>query len=89
MVKLVDMNDEEFVSLLEIVLDNGPDRPTRKTQIDLRTYIQGLTGQPLTVNSEWQPFEDAAYDELFNNVTFMATLFKEARRRFLQKQVDS
>jgi len=79
------MTDEDFLSFLTIAVANinYGQRPNRKTQIDLRTYWQGLSGLPITAHAQWEPFDDKAYDELL--CTISAGLHKEAKRRYLLK----
>ena len=49
-----DMTDEYFLSFLTIAVANinYGQRPNRKTQIDLRTYWQGLSGLPITARAQ-------------------------------------
>lgn len=77
---LSELTKLELIQLLQLVSANdGPVK--RKTQMDLRAFIQGLNGEPITAHSGWEPFDNSAYDELLPG--FMANLLKEAKRRFL------
>ena len=83
---LNEMTDQAFVDLLDLVISNGPERISRKTQVDLRTFRNGLCGLPLEVCEGWQPFDNDAFTELFSQSPFMAKLHIEAKRRFDLRQ---
>lgn len=87
MPKFHEMTDLEFWSLLNIVNENNGEQVKTKTQADLRRFDLALGGKPCDIPEGWEPFDDAAYDELLGKSSpFMAGLMKEARKRFLALQ---
>lgn len=92
--KLADYSTEEFIKLLQTVVDEQGDRPRTRTQVDFKVFLLGLTGQPYQVTDWWVPWNDAEVKELMGQPRhhgFVAALYMEARWRFLatQKVVDA